>query len=192
MLSTEPMQKVRMLFLDQERDGVVAFLHKQGILDLRRSKLELSEVQSTTATEISNSLIRVNGALQLLNHSEIKQSANLTLETLISKVKSASYIDEIYQLGEKRREMNEDFANLEYGERIASAFSGIEIDFSKLQSNALAFKSYITDSRSTEKISEALKHTKIRNNLVSRKIDKKNFLLLIAYDKNHTIEDITK
>ncbi|MDE1845919.1 MAG: hypothetical protein KGH53_01390 [Candidatus Micrarchaeota archaeon] len=192
MLSTEPMQKVRMLFLDQERDGVVAFLHKQGILDLRRSKLELGEVQSTTATEISNSLIRVNGALQLLKHTQIKQSETLKLETLIQRIKGASYIEEIYGLGEGRREIEEDFANLEYAQRIASSFLGVEIDFSKLHSNALAFKSFVTDKRSAEKLSEALKRGKIRNNLISKKIDKKSFLVLIAYDKTLSIEDAAK
>ncbi|HVA82694.1 MAG TPA: V-type ATPase 116kDa subunit family protein, partial [Candidatus Aquilonibacter sp.] len=192
MLSTEPMQKVRMLFLDQERDGVVAFLHKQGILDLRRSKLELGEVQSTVATEISNSLIRVNGVLQLLKPAEIHQAQNIGLETLISKVKNASYIDSIYTLGEKRREMSEDFANLEYGERIANAFSGVEIDFSRLQSNALSFKAFITDAKSAEKVSDALKRTKIRSNLISKKIDKKSSLVFVAYDKAHSLEDVTK
>ncbi|HVA83205.1 MAG TPA: V-type ATPase 116kDa subunit family protein, partial [Candidatus Aquilonibacter sp.] len=59
-------------------------------------------------------------------------------------------------------------------------------------SNALAFKSFITDAKSADKISEALKHTKIKNNLVSRKVDKKSFLLLIAFDKNHSIEEVTK
>lgn len=192
MLSTERMQKVRMLFLDQEREQIVAFLHKEGLIDFRRSKLELQDAQNLSTPEISNALIKVNGAILLLKPTQIRQMAHIKLEELVQKTKDAIYIEEIFSLGEKRRETTEDFANLDYGERIANYFSGLDVDFSRLQSNALGFRAFVFDTKSGEKLEAELKKSKIKSSLVSKKIDNKRILVFIAFEKGKSIDDIVK
>ncbi len=182
-----------MLFLEDERENVVAFLHKQGVVDLRRSKLELGEVQSQTLPEISNALIKVNGALQLLKEGEVKSMPHMELRSLVSKISDAKYIDEIYQLGDKRREMQDDTANLTYGEKIATYFSEIDIDFSKLHSNALSFRGFITDAKSAEKIADAIKESKIKNSVIVKQVGKKKeSVVFIAYQKDMALDDVFK
>jgi len=193
LLSTEPMQKLRMLFLESERERMVAYLHKLGLVDLRRSKLELSEVQSATLPEISNALIHVNGALQLLKPTNTKRAKHLALDSLIAKVKGAKYIDEIYELGDKRREMTDDVVNLNYGERIGSYFSGVDIDFGKLQSAKLSFRSFITDSKSAQRIEELIEKEKISSSVITRQIPKKKeSVVFIAYQKEANLDEILK
>ena len=67
MFRSEPMQKVRIVCLDKDRQRIVAALHTAGILDLRKSKLELADDSAAELfTELSDTEIRLAGAIRLL------------------------------------------------------------------------------------------------------------------------------
>ncbi|MDE1825250.1 MAG: hypothetical protein KGH77_03260 [Candidatus Micrarchaeota archaeon] len=189
MLRTEPMQKVRMLFLENERDTVVEFLHGQGILDFRRSKLELGDVQSSSLPSISDALIRVNGALGILKAQVVKQIHHVKTEELVKKVRNSSYIDQIFKLGDRQREISEDESGLAYAQRVSGYFSATGIDFSKLNSDVLAFKAVLAENKDAQKVVEAIKAAKLNSSCVTNLADKKKTLVFIAYDKAKSIED---
>lgn len=186
------MQKVRVLFLDEDREKVVAFLHKQGMIDFRRSRLELGEVSEAKSPEISNALIHVNGALGLLLPQMVGRMGHISTERLLERVNGAKFINQIYEVGERRRNMQEDAVNLAYAERVAGYFSGLEMDFSKLSSNALSFRSFVTDSKSARKFEESLKESRIRSNVIVRQLPKGKSVLFVAYEKEKSIDDLLK
>ncbi|MCL5100663.1 MAG: hypothetical protein M1122_01780, partial [Candidatus Marsarchaeota archaeon] len=74
MLRTEPMQKIRLLCLDKDKDSVIIALHKLGAVDLRKSKLDLQDYGSSTEIgELSELLVRVQGAIDALEKREVKK-----------------------------------------------------------------------------------------------------------------------
>ncbi|MDE1762256.1 MAG: hypothetical protein KGH78_03645 [Candidatus Micrarchaeota archaeon] len=192
MLRTEPMQKIRILLLESEREKCIEFLHRQGLVDFRRSKLELGEVQQQSLNEISNALIRVNGALHILKPQEVRPMRHIHLTELASRVRDAKFIDRVFAIGDRRREIHEDESALNYSEKVAGYFSGMGVDFSRLQSEHLAFRAALFDRKDADKVVDRLKGSKIKSSVSTREIDKRSVLIFIAYQKDRSIDEIIK
>lgn len=109
MLHTEPMQKVRVFSLDGDKPAVVAALHVMGVIDLRKSRLPIGDDHpAADATSISDALIKVTGALQLLQPHSIKQERHRDTDRLIAEVGRLKVLNEIYSLGNERKLIEDD------------------------------------------------------------------------------------
>ena len=93
------MEKVRIVALEEDKTNVVAALHRLGIIDLRKSKLEIADDKPASySTDISDSLVKVNGALQILPVKEVKNEKHIDVEELLKEAKSLKVLDTIYSL----------------------------------------------------------------------------------------------
>ncbi len=194
VLRTEPMQKLRIISLEGDKDSVVAALHIMGAIDLRKSKLELEDERPPAyATDVSDSLIKVNGALQLLKVWEVKHETHLTVEKTIGEVKKLGVLNEIYDLGGERKALEDDQKALDYAQHIANAFSDIRIDFGKIKSDYLIYRAFETDAKGAGQFKRMVGKDSGKNiELNIRKTGAKQFLVLIAYEKKMSIDDFFK
>ena len=68
------MQKVRLVCLGKDKDRVVAALHRFGMLDMRKSRLDLGDDAAPEYVgELSELIVRVGGALNLLEKKRLSQ-----------------------------------------------------------------------------------------------------------------------
>jgi V/A-type H+-transporting ATPase subunit I len=200
MFSTEPMEKVRMLFLSDMKLNVIKYLHEQGFIDIRKSTLSLSDdVPAAELNELSEMLIKVNGALQIIggdvytrNTKEVKTAPMMSGEQLIKNVGKLDYIEKIFSASNAIRELKEDTESLKYAERIAVYFSGLDIDFSSLKSMVLEFRAYIIDRKFSEKIEQSIKNAKAKSEVITKELEDKKVLVFVAFEKGFQIEDIIK
>ena len=148
------MQKVRIVSLEQDKPKVVAALHMMGALDLRKSKLELGDDRpAANSTELSDSLVKVDGALQMLSPQAVKHERHLSAERIITEVKKARVLDEIYDLGSERKLLEDDQKALDYAEHIASALSGVRMDLGRIKSDYLSYRVFETDGKGGRQLS---------------------------------------
>ena len=189
------MQKIRIIALDEAKANVIAALHVMGAIDLRKSKLELSDDKPASySTDVSDSLIKINGALQLLpvEKTRIKHEIHLGAEKAIEEVKTSAYINSIYDLGNERKSISDDQKALDYAEHIAYLFRDVKIDFSRLKSEYLLFRAFETDSRGKKAFIERIEKSRHPYELQVRKSDKKSYAILVAYDRRGNIDDFYK
>ena len=189
---TEPMEKVRIIALEGDKEAVVAELHSLGIIDLRKSGLELADDRPAAySTDLSDSLIRINGALQLIGKQPVVPERHLPLAELLEKARSPRSVDKIYGLSGEQRDLREDLAALGYAERIAVAFAGLKVDFSRLRSDYLAYRAFEADSK-------ALKLFRKRVGAVGYGIQtyfarsKKTTFIFVAFDRKLNAEEMVK
>lgn len=187
------MQKVRIIALDESKDDVVAALHRMDALEIRKSKLELpDDTQQEYTTTVSDLLIRVNGALQLLPDNEVREEEQLKLNELIAHVKGLKAINTVYELAEERNAIKDDQNALNFAAHVSDAFSGIRIDFSKLKSNFLDYVAFEADGRAFSFFQKKRKEITGSYEVISRRLPKGRFLVFIAYDKKLNIGEIVK
>ena len=189
------MQKIRIIALDEAKANVIAALHVMGAIDLRKSKLELSDDKPAPySTDVSDSLIKVNGALQLLPEEKIrvKHENHIGAEKAVEEVKTSAYINSIYDLGNERKSISDDQKALDYAEHIAYLFRDVKIDFSRLKSEYLLFRAFETDSRGKKAFIERIEKSRHPYELQVRKSDKKSYAILVAYDRKGNIDDFYK
>ena len=88
MFRTEPMYKLRILCLENEAGKVIELLHKLNTIELRRSKLELQDIQNQESTnKLNEALVRVEGSLSLLEKKEhADKIKHMDLDTLFKKI----------------------------------------------------------------------------------------------------------
>ena len=73
------MKRIRIICLEDDREDVVASLHRLGTLDLRKSELNLSDAApSESSSTISDLLIKFEGAIQPLPKAAVKLEKHRT------------------------------------------------------------------------------------------------------------------
>ncbi len=193
LLHTEPMQKVRIVSLDSDKQAVTAALHAIGAIDLRKSKLEISDDRpASNSTDISDALIKVTAALQLLEKRTVQSEKHIPAESLVDQVKGMTVLNKTYALGEERKLIQEDQKALDYAEYIASSFSNVKIDFGRLKSEYLAYRAFETDKKSLKAFTKRAAESGLQITVSINKAKKSTMLALIAYDKSKSIDDLYK
>ncbi len=195
LLSTEPMEKVRMLFSNRLKNEVIRYLHEHGFVDLRKSKLEIDDdAPSEELNTLSELLIKVNGAIQIIGEPKRprfeKKESKLEREELIKKVNGTKYIGRLFELNSRIKENERSIEALDHAIYIASIFKGIRIDFSKLKSDYIAYKAYVAERKTSNKLEQSLKS--IKNAEIIRRDTGKNVLFFIAFEKSLNIDEILK
>jgi len=201
LLSTEPMEKVRMLFSDRVKDKVIAYLHENGFIEIRKSKLSLNDdTPSTELNELSELLLRVNGSIEIINEhiekrrttkQEMHMLKRLERNELIRKLKHFKPVERLFELNNIVKESEKEIESLEHAKYVADKFIGIAIDFSKLKSDYISYKAYIVAKKYADDFEASL--SKINNSyLIKKDIGKNNILFFIAYEKGLNIDEVIK
>ncbi len=187
------MQKVRIVSLDRDKAKVVAALHAMGAIDLRRSSLELQDDKPAPySVDVSDALIKVTGALNLLAPRQVRAERHKSVGNLVSEVKILDYIDTIYKLGDERKELADDLRFAEYAAYVADAFKDVRIDFSRLRSERVAYRAFETDARGAKLFVKAARGAGFPIEVHVGRSGKKAFLVLVAYEKSRSIDDLYK
>ena len=193
MLRTEPMQKVRIVSLDKDRDVIISKLHKMGVIDLRKSSLNLSDDKPAVySTEVSDALIKVTGALQILSKQTVNNEKHLDVNELIRKANGIEAINTIYRLDEERKELRDDQKSLDYAQHVAESFSDIKIDFGRLKSDYIVYRAFETDKAGAKALKQRANAMGRKIDLNIRKTTKKNFVVMAAYAKETSIDELYK
>ncbi len=193
VLRTEPMQKVRIVSLESDKQAVIAALHAIGAIDLRKSKLEISDDRPAPySTDVSDALIKVTSALQLLVKGEVRSEKHVPVENLVAQVKGMGVLNRIYGLGEERKSLQEDQKALEYAVHIASSFPDVKIDFGRLRSDYLAYRAFETDSKGAKIFARRAEGSGYQLEVNMSRAQKGAFLVLVAYDRSKGIEELYK
>jgi len=201
LLTTEPMEKVRMLFSDRVKDKVIAYLHENEFIEIRKSKLSLNDdMPSTELNELSELLLRVNGSIEIINEyiekrrrakQETHMLKRLERNELIRKLKHFKPVERLFELNNIVKESEKEIESLEHAKYIAYKFMGIAIDFSKLKSDYISYKAYIVAKKYADDFEASL--NKINNSyLIKKDIGKNNTLFFIAYEKGLNIDEVIK
>ncbi|MGD0729108.1 MAG: V-type ATPase 116kDa subunit family protein [Candidatus Micrarchaeaceae archaeon] len=200
MFKSEPMQKVRIVCLDNDKERLIQALHKLGILDLRKSKLNLSNDNAAEHfTVLSDMEIKLAGALALLKKPKKSKKdkfpnfeKHMNSDELISNFSKYSAIDNIYDLIEERKRVQQTLMHLEQSEKVANELSTIDFSFEKLHSNVLSFKAYVASNpKDMESFSKELEKKKFTAELIESK-SKKIPSMIVAYKKNLDMDSIAK
>ena len=137
------MQKVRIVSLERDKPKVVAALHMLGAIDLRKSKLEISDDRSDSRSgELSDYLIKVTGALQMLSPQQIKTEKHMSVDHIIKEVSKAKVLNEIYSLANERKLIEDDQKAIDYAQHIANALHGVRMDFARTKSDYLSYRAF--------------------------------------------------
>ena len=193
MFRTEPMYKLRILCLEKEAGKVVELLHKLNTIELRRSKLELSDIQNQESTnKLNEALVRVEGALSFLEEKEHSgKIKHMDLSTLFKKIESDKAIDEIYALNDRRKIIEDELKLASYAENVSKKLKNIKVNFSKLSSNFITLRAFELPSKDTKKLVKKLESSVKNIEILSSKNGKLS-VLLIAYEKKANIDEIIK
>ncbi len=199
MLRSEPMQKVRLVCLERDRRNMVSALHKVGIIDLRRSRLDLKEDNPESYfTALSDVEIRLAGAIALLNKPKgnprkVKiNEKHINAEELLSKLSKLAVIERIYKLSDERKESRQRLRHIEQSEDVARQLSGVDIDLSSLKSRTLDFKAYAIHNKSD---AASLKEEIAKKGLAMEVIEsglKNQSSIFVAYKKGMDIGDFER
>ncbi|MEM3839303.1 MAG: V-type ATPase 116kDa subunit family protein [Candidatus Micrarchaeaceae archaeon] len=185
------MEKIRAIALEEDKAKVVAALHNMNIIELRKSRLDINDDRPAPySTEISDLLIKVNGALQILPRHEVKPERQMRLEAMLKEVKGMKALEEIYALSNERKGLEEDLAALGNAERIALAFKHIRVDFGRIRSERISYKAFEGGEKALRQLMKKLKDQEGMEVLVGR--HEKKVFVFMAYDKRVEIEPMTK
>ncbi len=194
------MQKVRVISLESDRDGVVLALHRLGIVDLRKPKLELPDAPASEKfTAVSDMLIKVNGALEYLEPLPVKVAKHVSADRIIAELSGMKEIDRIYEIKNDERLIQEDEDALKYAESVAVAFAGLGLDFGKLKSDALAFRAFEAERKEALALQDAIQshvhgkgHRAADVSITVKRADKKRWLVFVAFKRGLPIDDALK
>ena len=196
MLRTEPMQKLRLLFLESDKAHVMRFLHKEGIIDLRKSKAgTMDDAPDEILHRYSEALVKVDGALSLLKKREIKKE-KVDQERILELVDKQKEIERIYEISKEKKDISDEIAGIKAAEEIASYFDSIDVDFSHLKSSVLVFRAFLVQRKELGKLERRLKelgdNIKIVTRNVTGKQAKGKALLFIVYISGTQADDKLK
>ena len=194
------MQKVRLVCLDSDKPKVVSALHSVGLLDLRKSRLDLADdMPASNFTALSDAEIRLAGALALLRKPKSRGApkghepkSHLGPQELVSAVSSLKSIDRIYELAENKKKAMQSIRQLELAEQTVRQISGIDIDIDSLRSDALSFKAF---SAKSPKDIAGLKHDISKRKVQAEAVvsgTKGQFSLILAYAKGLDVEQLAR
>lgn len=192
LFRTERMQKVRIVAVEDKKSAVIAQLHKMGIIDLRKSALDLADDRASAySPSISEMLIRLNGALQILPEGNVAKERQMRLGEIERTVKGMKDIGRIYSLSDERRILTEDNAFIGYAEHVADTFSGIKIDFSKLKSDFLSYSAFEADGKALKRFMKGAKKLEDAE-IIEKRLPKGRTLVFMAYGKKARIDELIK
>ncbi len=193
MLRTEPMAKIRVISIDASKAAVVAALHAIGAIDLRKSSLNLGDDRpADNAADLSDALIRVSGALQLLARQPVAKEGHRGAAALAREARAYAAIDETYSLGNERKSLNDDLKAVGYAERVAQLFSGSGINFSRMASDYVAYSAFETDKKGAQQFIRAAKGHKANGIEVKASRSGKKFAILVVHSKSVAVDELMK
>ncbi len=191
MFSSEKMTKVRVIGVNSKRDKIVEYLHKAGNLHITKGTTDIQDAAADGyESKISGLLVKVSGAIKLLDPMPIEEERHIHRDKLIGEIEEFAKLDEMFSLADRKREINEELLALENAERTANYFAGMDINFSALESGVLEFKEYIMANSDVQKFDSMLAKSKIKYELITKEMNKKSSLALVAYEQGSSIADI--
>ncbi len=193
LFGSVPMQKVRIMLLAADKDRAVEYLHDKGMIEIRKSKLSLQDdMPSQRLYTLSDLLIKVDGALALLRRPKklkIQKHPHYGVDRLVENVRLLGYVDRAFAINDRRRELNEDMAVMDYAMAIAGYFNDLDVDFSNLKSETLSFKAFRAQNKVAAGVGGAIQKHGINAETVVNPIDKRDSLVLVAYPKSVKLDD---
>ncbi|MEM4088954.1 MAG: V-type ATPase 116kDa subunit family protein [Candidatus Micrarchaeaceae archaeon] len=201
MLHSEQMQKVRIIGLQSDKQAIVKAMHGLGVLDIRKASLQMADdAPSGFINEVSDALIRVGGALQIIERKKKRSEAwkrparleaHMDLATLLAKLNGYEIIGRIYELNDSRKRLNDEISALRNAEHVARLFEGTGIDFGALKSEVLSFRAFEAESKEAERVASLISKSKAKAEVITG-AGKKNVGFLVAYEKTASIEEAIK
>ena len=197
-MRSEKMRKIRIICLETDKSSVVAALHKLSIIDLRKSSLQLPDgLQSADAPTLSESLIRLNGAMQRLPHTQVSSERHLSGDALLKKLSASSKaISEVYSLTDEARNIRENQERLSYAHEVASAFSGSSVRFGNFESEIVEYRAFVTSHKQVREFEKGLSSAGVEREATICNQKKGVSAILIAYEKkaenSKVVEDLVK
>ena len=186
------MAKVRIIALSSQKNEVVDFIHRMGLVDIRKSDLPLKDDSSGAAEqEINELLLRVSGALKILPKGAVRSQRHIPLSTLSRKVGDLAAIDAIYSLNEERAALLEEKREAKAALKILEYFEGTGIDFSSLKSDHLLFRAFLASTADALKVQKLLGSSRAGNECILNQLPNGRSLVFVAYAKDLRINDIT-
>jgi V/A-type H+-transporting ATPase subunit I len=192
MFRTAKMAKIRIIGLKSDKSAIIRFLHSEGCLDVRKPAVELADdVANPTDVALNELLLKVTAGMKKIGKppkgskpGHYQRAA--TPEALMAEVNSDRELTEVFSTEEKMAAIGEQLKALAYPEKIAEYFSGIDINFSSLQSEKLEFKAFTISTSKLVLLKKALSGFKSGYELVTKKLEAGNTLVFMAYDKRLT------
>ncbi len=190
MLRTEPMAKIRMVFLQEDKKKVIDNLHEMGILDFRKSRLSLMDDSPLPyAQEIYFLLVRLEGALKLLTkQKQPKAVEELPLQELLEKAREMSegIAQEINETVQENNELRQKLQELIYAEKISKDLASAKINFTKLESRHAKLEVYEGNEKEAIKLHEKLARERWASTKVISK--GKEAVIVVVFDKEREQE----
>jgi V/A-type H+-transporting ATPase subunit I len=179
------MQKVRIIALSEARYRVVSALHKMGAIDLRKSDLPISDdTPPENYTQISEMLIKVQGALDIIGKKELKAGKLVTEKEIAARFKELEpRMQKVYELRDQLQAIAEDGKALSNAEMIAKSFGGLKVDLGNLNSNVLSFIAVLVGDKQLAKFSEHHKRSGRNSEIMINRVGKNSSLIFAAYRK---------
>ena len=206
MFKTEPMKKIRIICLEEDRHKLIESVHELGLLDIRKSEVSIQDdTVSEHMNELSDFFIKTNGALKILDNKinqlkikkdiKIEKISHIKLSKLLSEVKNEKTLDKIYTFAERESLIDEDLQKLDDSYRIAKIFEGIDISFGEFDSKILSFAAFILNNKNKKEFENEIH--KIGNKeyeQIEKPLEKNRLLIFIAYKKSsgEAVEKIVK
>ncbi len=197
-MRSEKMRKIRIICLEKDKGSVVAALHKLSIIDLRKSALQLPDgLPAGSAAALSESLIRLNGAMQRLLPSHVESERHLSGNALGRKISSSSkVVSEVYSLSDEARGIGELQERLNYAEESAAAFSGSSVRFGDFDSEMVEYRAFISSTKMVREFENRISEAKMEKEITTCSQKKGTSAIFIAYAKDaensKKVEDLVK
>ena len=206
MFKTEPMKKIRIICLEEDKRKLIESVHELGLLDIRKSEVSIKDdTVLESIDELSDIFIKTNGALKILDNKinqlkikkdiKIEKIRHINIGKLINEVKNEKVLGNIYMFAERENLIDEDLQKLDDSYRIAKIFEGINISFGEFNSKTLSFAAFILNNRNKKEFETEIR--KVGNKeyeQIEKNLDKNRLLTFIAYKKSlgEAIEKIVK
>ncbi len=144
MLRTEPMKKIRAVFLEEDKKKVIDTLHNMSIIEFRKSGLSLIDDSPLPYyQDIYELLVKFEGALRLMPKQKPRQKFEQpSLQELLKQAKGMKEVDKLYELNSMQKELLEEKKELDYALYLAKGFSCLNVNLSRLKSENAKIEAY--------------------------------------------------
>ncbi len=195
LLSSEPMQKIRIICLKEARYPVVSGLHKLGVIDLRKSDLAIGDdIPPQNYTELSEMLIKVQGALDILGKKATKPGKLLGEQEVAARFRELEgRLQRVYDLRDQLQLIAEDNKALDNAESIAKSFGSLNVNLGSLGSNVLSFMAVVVPDKQMARVVEHSRKFSRNAEILVNKAGKNRNLIFAAYRKGEeSVEESLK
>jgi len=192
LFSTEKMQKIRIVALQNRKYEIIRELHKKGAIDIRKSSLAVADDSIVEFPVLSELLIRYKSAEAILKRYVDKKllkkhtapQKQLERDQLITKAQSLWVVQDVFALNDRKNEISGEMDEIKEARELARNFVGMGIDFSKLKSDALAFRAFSVLKNARKKVYSEMAKLKGDYEIMDTKT-KSSVTLFIAYKKGN-------